>query len=192
MSHNIAIAIGHSRTIGNHQDGGALSWDGHENELEFNTGLARRIAAELLVLGIPSTIFDHYEGGGYGAAISWLAREIKKAGCTVAVELHFNSAGPLAHGHEVLYLATSARGKLLAECVNAKLSAHFQTPDRGVKGLRAGDRGLDVCLRTHCPTILSEPFFGSSKEDWLAMALLPDRLAHAMAEGIAEYCANKS
>lgn len=187
MKTKIALCVGHSRTIGKSVDGGATSWDNHTNELEFNRILAQKIQQSLLSLGIESLIFDRYQGVGYGQAITWLASAIKQAGCTEAVELHFNSAGPLAHGHEVLYWQGSTRGKLLAQYVEGSLSSHFQTPARGAKGLGRGDRGVEFTLRTHCPAIITEPLFGSSREDWEAVASKPGLLGECIAIGISNY-----
>jgi len=184
MKPHIALMVGHSRSIGTRKDGGAESWDGHENEWAFNEVLATKILALLLAKGIESTIYDSYAGSGYGAAMRWLAKETKADGITHGVELHFNSAGPNAHGHEVLYYAGSLKGQQLAIKVNNALTSHFNTPNRGAKGITRTDRGGEILYLTNYPMIISEPFFGSSKEDWEATAEKIDELAHAMAEGI--------
>jgi N-acetylmuramoyl-L-alanine amidase len=180
----IGICVGHSRTINGRVEGGASSWDGHEYEWHFNRDLAKRIKSFLSAYNVNSVMYDKYEGVGYSQAQKMLATSLKSRGVTHAIELHFNSAGPAAHGHEVLFWHASANGKALALSIEKSLSAHFKTPARGAKGLTSADRGAEFVRGTHCPAVIVEPFFGSSKEDWQAVAERPDELAKAIAEGI--------
>jgi N-acetylmuramoyl-L-alanine amidase len=187
MKPKIALCVGHSRTIGNHRDGGAESWDGKTNEWEFNVALAGRIKLSLASLGIESVVIDNYNGDGYGVAQRWLASQIKALGCNTAIELHFNSAGPLAQGHEVLFWRGSKKSQALASFIEKEMSAHFKTPARGVKACTNADRGAEFLKLTHCPAVILEPFFGSSKQDWEAMASTPGLLAMTIADAISYY-----
>jgi N-acetylmuramoyl-L-alanine amidase len=188
MNHKIAICIGHSRTINGRIEGGAVAWDGHENEWKFNRRLAGFIHNKITSLGISSIIYCEYAGDNYYAAMRNLANRIKADGCTAAIELHFNSAGPLAHGHEVLFCAGSARGEPLAKALDKMLDETLSTPDRGIKGLSHSDRGWPFVYLTHCPAVILEPFFGSSKADWQAVASQPAKLAECIATAIKNWC----
>lgn len=181
----ISLCVGHSRTINGHLDGGAESWDNHQNEWQFNDDLVRRVRDKLTPLGIPSLIFNRYQGTDYVSSMSWLAGKIKSAGCTAAIEFHFNSAGPLAHGHEVHYHTGSVKGQSLAAHLESSLSAHFTNPARGAHPLTSADRGWAFVHLTPCPAVIIEPFFGSSQQDWTAIAANPDHLATAIADAIA-------
>ena len=187
MANKVALAIGHSRTINGHLDGGAETWDGHSNEWRFNCDLAGRIQGKLAVLGVEAPIFNHYQGDGYGQAMQWMADQIDVAGCIAGIEMHFNSAEALAHGHEVLFCSGSVRGEAFAKFLEASLSAHFNTPARGAHPLTSEDRGYAAVQKPRAVMIISEPFFGSSQEDWEAMAARIDELADAFVEAIMNY-----
>jgi len=51
----------------------------------------------------------------------------------------------------------------------------------------SADRGCAFVHLTPCPALIIEPFFGSSQEDWNAMAANPDQLAGAIADAIAAW-----
>jgi N-acetylmuramoyl-L-alanine amidase len=157
-----AICVGHSRMIGTRRDGGAFSTHLGVNERDFNL----RVVEEMKRLDPTLVVLDKYEGRSYKAAMQWLADSIRSAGCNVAVELHFNSATPAAKGHEWLYWLTSKRGMALASCFRKAFRDAFpEIVDRGIKPKGAGDRGAEFLRLTHCPSVIVEPFFGSSGWD---------------------------
>jgi N-acetylmuramoyl-L-alanine amidase len=179
----IAICIGHSRKIGSRYDGGAYSPHLKINERDFNLKVATKLSAKLTTRGIPSKMFDHYEGRGYGSAMADVAAQVKKAGCTVAVELHFNSATPSATGHEWLYWHSSVKGKALAEKFERCFSRLFPNiKSRGIKPKTKADRGGKFLELTHCPAIILEPFFGSNESDCDSINI--DTLAEAYANAL--------
>jgi len=179
----IAICIGHSRKIGSRYDGGAYSPHLGINERDFNLKLASKLSAKLTCRGIPSKIFDHYDGRGYGSAMADVARQVKNAGCTVAIELHFNSATPSANGHEWLYWHSSVKGKAIAEKFERCFSRLFPgSRSRGVKPITRNDRGGKFLELTHCPAIILEPFFGSNEADCERITI--DTLAEAYANAL--------
>jgi len=157
-----AICIGHSRMIGPRRDGGAFSTHLGVNERTYNL----RVAREMLALDPTLVVIDQYVGSGYRAAMAWLASEIRSRGCNLAVELHFNSASPSANGHEWLYWGASRNGMALATAFRQAFRAEFpEIIDRGIKPKGTGDRGAEFLRLTHCPAIITEPFFGSSGWD---------------------------
>jgi N-acetylmuramoyl-L-alanine amidase len=189
MIPTIALCVGHSRQINGRLDGGAVSVGG-VSEWTYNRRLADLIGAHLTRNRLRWFIVDAYPGKGYGAAIAWLARHLAERAADVAIELHFNSAGPTATGHEWLYWHTSKSGRRLAESID--LEFRLQLPPnvlrpRGCKPIPPNGRGSEFLRRTHCPAIITEPFFGSHAGDWKIATESQDRIAIAIANGIAEW-----
>lgn len=158
----VAICVGHSRS----GDNGAVSIEG-ESEWNYNGDVARITQEMLLESGFEAKVWDRYEGASYGAAMSWIAAEIRSFGADVALELHFNAAGPSAEGYEYLYWSTSDDGKRLAgDLVNSQSGLVPSARPRGAKGKFAGDRGSQFLRKTHCPAAITEPFFGTNWDEW--------------------------
>jgi len=179
----IAICIGHSRKISGRYDGGAYSEYLKISERDFNLKVATKLSAELTRKGIPSKIFDHYAGNGYGYAMADIAEQVKKAQATLAIELHFNSATPSATGHEWLYWHSSVKGKAIAEKFNDCFSKNFPNiKARGLKPIKKTDRGGKFLELTHCPAIIVEPFFGSNEDD--CKQVNPDNIAETYAKAL--------
>lgn len=103
----------------------------------------------------------------------------------IAIELHFNSAGPkYVQGNETLYYPGSDEGKSIAEVYNEEFFSRVEeyiVKDRGVKegwyrmdrpgiidfyGDEDGDEMPDYWLRkTACPAIILEPCFMCQLDD---------------------------
>ena len=167
----IAICIGHSRKIKGRYDGGAYSTTLKSNEKDFNSKVADHLQEMLFLNGVKSVIIDDYNGNGYGSAMSNLAEDIRAKNAILAIELHFNSAQPSANGHEWLFWESSINGQKLAKCFKSSFSKAF--PDalnRGLKPINQKDRGGAFLKLTHCPAIITEPFFGSNYRDSLPFA----------------------
>ncbi len=182
----IAICIGHSRMISGRYDGGAYSPFLQSNERDFNLEVASKMQAELKKRDLKSKIYSHYFGKGYGAAMRDIADQIEEDKATLAIELHFNSASPSARGHEWLYWEPSKSGKKLAESFEDAFSAVFPAiPSRGIKPIGRADRGGAFLRNTHCPAIITEPFFGSNHAD--CKAINPIMLAQTYVLALASY-----
>lgn len=185
----VAICVGHSRLRSGWPEGGARSVTG-ESEWEWNVHLAHEVA-EILHdhHQIPALVVDRYEGGSYGAAMSWLGKMLREEGdIALAVELHFNAANGLARGHEWLHWHRSTAGKRLATNLHLAFSQSFPQaviPARGVKPRSAVDRGALFLQRTHCPAVICEPFFGDNRADWEFANKKRFGIAKAIARGIA-------
>lgn len=109
------------------------------------------------------------------------------SGADVFVSLHANSAeSSVAHGTEVYHYPGSARGKRLAECIQARLVAELNTADRGVK-----TANFQVLRETDCPAALAEVAFISNEADRLLLTGYAGQLAAAVAvaSGLADYFA---
>ena len=57
---------------------------------------------------------------------------------------------------------------------------------RGVKAVRHGQNGAGFLRRTPSAACIAEPFFGSSPEDFREVAEQPEKLADALAAGLAD------
>ena len=176
----IGLCVGHSRR----GDKGAVSAGG-VSEWEYNRTVANMTKGHLADAGIESVVYAVYPRSSYSAAIRWLAAELRKDGIGAVLELHFNSAHPAAEGFEYLHWRTSPNGKALASAVHqAHKTAMPHQKDRGVKGKGPRDRGSYFLRKTHCPAIITEPFFGSNPFEWGDWGDAQERLSRIYAAGI--------
>jgi hypothetical protein len=184
-----AICIGHSRT--GDRSGGAVAVNG-VSERTYNRGLLPWLMEALAVAGVEARSWDLYPRVDYYAAMRWLAGEVKTWGADVCVELHFNAGPPTAHGMEYLHWPRSTGGiRLARELVAAQSAAFPGSRVRHGDGLVSRGTGAgSVFLRiTHCPAVITEPFFGSNAEE-VARYMGgdgPRRMAEAYADGIANF-----
>jgi len=188
MKNPVAICIGHSRKAKGITEGGAVMVGG-ANEHSYNLPLGARIVKILTAQKIPAILIPDYFGASYGSAQRWLAGHLKLIGAVAAVELHFNSSDNLdANGHEWLHWHTSKRGKDLAMFLEGEMC--LMVPEikaRGVKPRTAKDRGSEFLSGTPCPAVIAETFFGSNPHDCSVATLKKERIAEAIAEGIASW-----
>jgi N-acetylmuramoyl-L-alanine amidase len=185
----IALCVGHSRRLPHGPpEGGAITCDAKTSEWQWNSALARLIAAELHdAHGIAAEIVNDYGLRTYGAAMRWLGGHLRGVpGLRLAVELHFNSdASPSANGHEWLYWPGSIKGRLAATELHLAMCRDFPgIRPRGVKVPPDG-RGTAFLRETPCPAVIAEPFFGSNPRDWAAVRARPEKLAATLAAGLA-------
>ena len=157
----VAICVGHSRS----GDSGAINTDG-VSEHTYNGAIAYGLQKKLAEIGIESKVFDYYQGSGYSSAMSWIAGEVKKYNSDIALELHFNSASPSAAGYEYLYWHNSGSSKALADSLlKAQAEETPQMKNRGIKAKTSSDRGSGFLSSTHCPSVITEPYFGSNYDE---------------------------
>lgn len=102
------------------------------------------------------------------------------------VSVHFNAVNnPSAHGAEVLYFSSSAKGKKLANILQDKFLDYLLVRDRGIKTRN----DLTVLRRTEMPAVLVEPLFLTNERD--AQILKSDRgrkkIVKALEDGIRDY-----
>ena len=179
----VAICVGHSRSgdKGAQSIGGISEWD-------WNSKVAHMLKGKLDDAGVDCFVVDHYEGGTYGAAMSWVGSHLKSQGATVAIELHFNAASSSAKGFEYLYWHTSTEGQKLANAfITAQKALNTPAPSRGAKPADGGDRGSGFLSKTPCPAIICEPFFGSNSGEWNYWSERPSVLADVYARAIKSY-----
>jgi len=183
----IAICVGHSR-VG---DTGAVSALGY-SEREYNGKVAQFLATHLQRLRFSPIVFDKYPFTGYGKAMNWLAKQIKDAGCSLALELHFNCAeDQAANGHEFLYDAGSVRGQRAAKCFDDGMLRDFPNfRSRGLVATTGGMNGRAFLHGTHCPAVILEPFFGSNLTEAKFFGSRQTELAQCYAGSVQRYCAS--
>lgn len=88
-----------------------------------------------------------------------LPKEINGLNGDVIICCHYNAFDGKTQGTEVLYAASSTRGKVLAQKAQDILVKHLDFPSRGIKPVSTGERGAYVLTKTKAVAILPEPFF---------------------------------
>jgi N-acetylmuramoyl-L-alanine amidase len=178
----IALCLGHGRA-GDEGNVGA----GGVSEEDYNLEILERVAALLRKAGVKVIPVTYYEGSGYTKAMEWLAAKLKREGATAAVEFHFNATNKKARGHEVLHWKNSVRGVTLAKSLLDSMDHYFpDQPSRGLKPRVSTERGALFCSLLHCPSVISEPFFGDQAADWKLFSSEEgkERLVTAITDGI--------
>ena len=177
----VAVCVGHSRS----GDRGAVNVEGI-TEWAFNQPLAKRVCELIEAAGHSTVLVDRYEGNGYGTAMQWLAQHLKDLKVDVAIELHFNCAdSSYANGYEFLHWFCSPKGLKLADELSHTLAKAFPNQkNRGLKQINSEDRGGLFLRKTHCPSVICEPFFGSNATENCLYFSKREELAKAYADGI--------
>lgn len=157
------------------------------NEWLYNVRLGALLKKHLYDEGISSILYDEYEGSSYGSAMRWVARKMAEDKVTVAIELHFNSASPTASGCEMLYYHSSTQGKRLATMLQREVIVEYNTKNRGIKPMQRFSRGGGFLVKTKCPSVICEPFFGSNEREWRMFSTSRSLLARVYARGIKNF-----
>lgn len=163
-----AIIIGHT-----HRSKGAYSRALGSAEYEWNERLSIRVLAKALEQGRGNdfAVFRR-DGGGvpqaYALAKSWGWRDLQPLQPRErfgTIELHFNAAAPEAHGTEVIY--SRPESLPLARALAAAVSTALGTQNRGAKlpWQQRGEASLEALAALAVPSVIVEPFFGSSARD---------------------------
>lgn len=162
----IALIVGHTVK----GDQGAYSDTLQTSEYNYWVDVAKRVEA----LGnVEIHIYDVYTHTiqSYYERQKALADKINNSGISydAVLELHFNSASPLANGTECLHWFGSKKGLSIAKQLSKYVSNTYGTTLRGVEGSRAlvnkNDRGYWFVYLTKFPAVITEFFFGSNKEE---------------------------
>lgn len=150
----IAIVRGHGG-----KDGGASGCG--TTEVEYNTWVMKEIEK----LNLPN-VKCFYGDSSVSAVLKSLSFFPD-----LTVQLHLNSAGPTAHGCEVLVLDSDIKSYPFAEKFASMFCKKFNRRMRGELGkkkLKSGDRGLSsLKTSTFGAKILVEPWFISRQEEFV-------------------------
>jgi N-acetylmuramoyl-L-alanine amidase len=156
----LAIIVGHTAL----RQGAFALAPISQHEYPFNREIAQTMEIAAASKGIVArTFFRDRVGisGAYQAATAFEPDGI--------IELHFNAAGPAARGTETLCSKHHPDSRKLADFIQKSMVAVFNrsgSRNRGVKVLRAGDRGFgNVSAAPSVPSVLVVPFFGSNAGD---------------------------
>lgn len=155
MNKKVAIVVGHAQ-----DSKGACGIDGIPCEWDYNSKVASFLTDIADVY-----FYDGYQKG-YTTMVKKNAEKLNAKNYDLIIELHYNAASPSANGVETLYYFNSEKGKKAAVIFSAMVAVGFGIRNRGIRALvNSQDRGFAAVYYTKAPTILVEPFFGSSKED---------------------------
>ena len=161
MSKKVAWVVGHTEA-----DPGACSPHNLACEFEFNFAIACELSLTRKIGDIFT--YDTYKGG-YTNMVKRNVKDINAGKYDLVLELHYNAAGPTAHGSEALYnhKATEDWDELrIAQAYVDMMESRMGYRNRGVKHLSsAKDRGYAALYYPKCDALILEPFFGSNKED---------------------------
>lgn len=192
----ICLLPGHSP-----KDGGSVGRFGLYGELsEYKLAklVLGPIAETLRKAGHTVAITERAAAGG--TTPSYSAAAANKTNADLAVELHFNSAGPLATGAEWLYFGRSASSQRVASAMLDKWCALTGFRNRGPLGCykneadaagngsvhRYTDRGYNAFQKSRMKFFMTEPFFASNPTECAKVAALikSGDYARFMAEAI--------
>ncbi len=173
-----AILVGHTAGTG------AYATDGQEENL-FNTPIAIDIIEKLDKFGVKAIMVERKEEG-YKEAMKHYAKVLNAIPTIrAAVELHFNSGPPSAHGFEHIY--TGSGGRVLATSLNAAHNSRFfWQRNRGIKRPFMG-RGATFLNSLKAAACIIEPAFGSNLIEWERFKEERDAHSSSVALGITDY-----
>lgn len=184
----LAVVVGHTNS-----EKGAYATSRKVHEYTWNKALADKI---LEARGTHDVRVFFRDGigitGAYQSADDW--------GANATIELHFNASHhETSSGSGVLYAPGSAKGRLLARCLQTelqgltKLKSWPEGTDGVVTPFQASgkqQRGLTSLTSGRAPAALVEPFFGSCPGDCNAAMIDLSVLASAYIQAFKAYQAN--
>ena len=160
---NYVIIIGHANTAQ-----GAYSEGLAKTEYGFNSDVADKMLELHNKAGFLKAAFDLSVVTRDGKTIRQAYQEALETEPEAIIELHFNSFfSNDANGMEVLInQAAPDKTADLASTFLTHLKLDFEFRNRGIKRVKLGQRGYhNVTYADDVPSILIEPFFGSSPSD---------------------------
>lgn len=131
----------------------------YQKSFNLKDEFIKNIKEKISIFRVPDT--------GYSKQMEAVVKTLDKNNFDMAIELHFNATGNhKQHGNTVLYWHKSQEGKELAE-----LFQDIMTSDTGVRKLdlipisSLKQNGAYGIMKSKCPYILLEPFFGDNEAD---------------------------
>lgn len=157
----VAILIGHNSVAK-----GAYSERLDVSEWVYNQSVFAEMRDREAEFGLElRQFFRKKNARGYAAEIKEAYTAIDAWDPAAILELHFNAASATATGTEMLHLDGSTKGAILAGAVQNAVVEGLGLRDRGLRARVRSDRGGTSLVAARAPTILTEPFFGSSRYD---------------------------
>lgn len=157
----IVLLPGHAKS----REGAAVCAGAHVGAGEFvlASQYLPQLGACLEQAGFEVAHTNRESAGGVSPVYSAKAANATRA--DVALEWHFNSAGPEVSGCEVLYWGMSSKGRWVASRISRTISRILGLKDRGAKPVWGpDDRGYYAFKRSEMPFFMIEPCFAGSNE----------------------------
>lgn len=193
----IALLPGHSS-----KDGGAVMVSGlNLSEYKFASLYIPQVKALLEEKGYEVVVTSRQDAGGTTPVYS--AKAANSTEADIAIEFHFNSAGPTAEGSEFLYDVTRPEYKNAAKTMCYTWSKLTGFRDRGVLPVgsitdvkqygetkRYTSRGINAFKKANMFFCMTEPFFSSNPEECIKVKELyqSGKWAEYMAQTIDDAC----
>jgi len=181
MSYKIAINAGHgNKGIGNSSsngiDPGAIGPSGYQEHIETKE-IADLVSIKLKFNGMETMVYQ--DGDLYDVtnkSNAWKSDYF--------ISIHCNSFSVDSHGVETFSLATTGKGRELAQAVHKELVPTTGLFDRGLK-----TANYHVLRETDCPAILTEiGFISNHKEEALMKdSKWDDNVSSAIARGVCNF-----
>lgn len=150
------LVVGHRKS-----QKGAVTINEGVNEFDFNSEIAEKVKNKVSKANI-KILFRDDNSQGYRN----LPSKINALQPNFIVSLHFNAAGSLsARGTEMLYYHSSKAGHKMALIMQDHVLNALKLKNRFTKKIKATERGGHLLKYTTAPCIITEPFFGSNKDD---------------------------
>ncbi len=156
---------------------------GGVTEADVVLAIAGRLSPLLLAAG--HSVLMTRSGDCPLTGLKWRAQLANCWNADLFISIHANSFGePTAHGSEVYYYPSSARGLTLARLIQVQLVKRLHTADRGFKPAT-----FTVLKQTACPAVLVETAFLSNPAECrlLTEPESQQTLASAIADAVARY-----
>lgn len=119
----------------------------------------KNIQDKIIIFRVPNT--------GYSKEMAEVVNTLEKNKFELAIELHFNATVEhKQHGNTVLYWHKSMEGKKLAELFQEIMSSYTKIKKLDLIPISSlKQNGAYGIMKSKCPYILLEPFFGDNKID---------------------------
>ncbi|MGL5202095.1 N-acetylmuramoyl-L-alanine amidase [Cetobacterium sp.] len=134
-------------------------FDKYDEVFNLDDNFIKNIKDHVSLFRVPNT--------GYSKEMAEVVKELADKKFDIAIELHFNAtASHNQHGNTVLYWHKSEEGKRLSD-----LFQDIMTKKTGIRKLdliqikSLDQNGAYGIIKSKCPYILLEPFFGDNKID---------------------------
>lgn len=181
----VGVVVGHNRVA----RGAVAVAPINRFEYEYNAKVASLMKSAAAEYNLAMEVFlREPQAGGHTAEVRAAYAAVEKWRPDCAIELHFNATAG-ASGTETLHRRDSSEAARLAHHVQDAVVHVLKLSDRGLKPKSASDRGAGSLFALNkVPTILAEPFFGSSAFDCQRLAVVGEKaLARAYLIGLRDW-----
>lgn len=131
----------------------------YQEAFKLKDEFVKNIQDKITIFRVPNT--------GYSKEMAEVVNTLEKNNFELAIELHFNAAAEhKQHGNTVLYWHKSIEGKKLAELFQEIMTSYTEVKKLDlIPIISLKQNGAYGIIKSKCPYILLEPFFGDNKID---------------------------